>query len=1105
MSSLTPWRLVLKRTRSDWKLLSSIALGVLLATTLVAAIPIYLGSLHQMGLVNLVDRATPTQLDLDVYTPYIPLQQSSMDQADSIVQEQIQRHLSGLAIDNTRYVKAPDFLLSLPGEEFTKAPELFDAHFMYLTDIEDHVTMVAGRMGGKEVSRRDGRLLVEAVAAQPIARHYGLNVGDIVTLGPSADAPTLVSAKITGIIQPTDSAEQYWHDSAAAILYPITTFIDEEEEEEPPVIPLVVSPEVLVKDIGGSYSGLLVTSMWFVYVDSEVIKESSVSHTLRRLDDFERDVVKAMPRSDVFTGSIPSLERFENRHFFSRLPVLLVAAMLVAIIFYFLVMMASYLVERRQEELALLRSRGVGRLQLLRFYLLEGIPLTAVSVVVAPFLALASIIVIGKFPFFQDFTGSQGIPAELNVMPFVGALGAGLLSLLIILAPAVVGIRSGVVSQKRLAARPPSLFFFQRHFLDIGLLVLAGLIYWELDTRGSLVSTGLFGSRSLNETLLLGPVLFLLAVAVVILRLFPLLMRLVSGPLSRLTPAWATIALWRMSRNSLQYSWLLLLLVMVAGLSVLAATLGGTLSLSYKERILYENPTDIRIVGLPSYSFVSQADLKRTYTEIPGVSSAFLAYRGVGQTGTSYYGSSFSVFALETQTFPYMTWYRDDFSNRPLSGVMRVMQAGPQLDPIEVPEGTESLGVWVKPGDKYENIFLWAVVEDAKGLAYTVTFGELGEPEWSYYQTELPSYANPPLRLRAIQIFEPVFGAAGTPGSLRLDDLQVTLAHQEEAQIIESFESLGSWYPQATSTYSTDSVTLSNRDALNGGTSLQFVWGKATDQGVRGFFRSPTGGPLPVVASPSFLEMTGKQTGDSLIVMIERRFIPVVIRDTVDYFPTMNPRKKGGFLIADVGLLLQHINLLSPTSKVSANEAYLAIPPESGETVLLALKGQQVALGQIHDRESELELVRQDPLLTAGWRGMVLVSLLIVVLIAPLGYITHMFYMSRSSRGHIGSLTAMGLSRGQLFGILFLEHLLLLALGLGLGTWAGIYMSDLAISAISHTELGSPVIPPFQLVIEWPYLAVAYGILVLVSSVALFTMFKSMSRLSLETVSRMEV
>ena len=33
MSSLTPWRLVLKRTRSDWKLLSSIALGVLLATT----------------------------------------------------------------------------------------------------------------------------------------------------------------------------------------------------------------------------------------------------------------------------------------------------------------------------------------------------------------------------------------------------------------------------------------------------------------------------------------------------------------------------------------------------------------------------------------------------------------------------------------------------------------------------------------------------------------------------------------------------------------------------------------------------------------------------------------------------------------------------------------------------------------------------------------------------------------------------------------------------------------------------------------------------------------------------------------------------------------
>ena len=1086
--------------------MSIIALGVLLATTLVAAVPIYLGSLHQMGLVNAVDSSPPTHLDLDVYTPYIPLQQSSLDQADSIVQRQIQRHLSGLAIDNTRYVKAPDFLLSLPGEEFTKAPELFDAHFLYLTDIENHVTMVAGRMGGKEVSRRDGQLLVEAVAAERIATHYGLRVGDVVTLGPSADAPTLISAQITGIIQPTDTGEQYWHDSAGAILYPIVAFIDEEEEDAPPVIPLVVSPEVLVKDIGGYYSGLLVTSMWFVYVEPEVIKESSVSHTLRRLDDFERDVVGAMPRSDVFTGSIPNLERFENRHFFSRLPVLLVAAMLVATIFYFLAMLASYLVERRQEELALLRSRGVGRLQLLRFYLLEGVPLTAVSVVVAPFLALAAIIVIGKFPFFQDFTGSQRIPADLNAMPFIGAMGAGLLSLLIILAPAVVGIRSGVVSQKRLAARPPSLFFFQRYFLDIGLLVLAGLVYWELDTRGSLVSTGLFGSRSVNETLLLGPVLFLLAVAAVVLRLFPLLMRLASGLLSRLTPAWATMALWRMSRNSLQYSWLLLLLIMVSGLSVLAATLGGTLNRSYKERILYENPTDIRIVGLLNYTSLSQADLKRSYTEIPGVSSASLAYRGTGRRGTSYYGTSFSVLALEThQTFPYITWYRDDFSSRSLSGVMRAMQAGPQLDFIEIPEGTESLGVWAKPGDKYENVFLWAVVEDAEGRVDTLTFGELGEPEWSYYQTELPSHVNPPLSLRAIQIFEPVFGSAGTPGTLRLDDLQVTFAHQEEAQVIESFESLRNWYPQATSTYSTDSIHLNNRDAMNGGTSLQFVWGKATDRGVRGFFRSPTGGPLPVVASPSFLEMTGKQAGDSLIVTVEKRFIPVVVRDTVDYFPTMNPRNRGGFLLADMGLLMQHINLLSPISKISPNEAFLATPPESGETVLAALKGQRIAQGQIHDRESELKLVRQDPLLTAGWRGIVLVSLVIVVLIASLGYITHMFYMSRSSRGHVGSLTAMGLSKGQLFGILFLEHLLLLALGLGLGTWAGIYMSDLTISAISHTEVGTPVIPPFLLVVEWQYLAVAYGVLVLVSSVALFTMFKSMSRLSLETVSRMEV
>ena len=61
------------------------------------------------------------------------------------------------------------------------------------------------------------------------------------------------------------------------------------------------------------------------------------------------------------------------------------------------------------------------------------------------------------------------------------------------------------------------------------------------------------------------------------------------------------MGLWHMARNPLQYSWLVLLLVLVTGLGVLATTVGGTLDRSQVDRINYEVGADIRISGVPAY------------------------------------------------------------------------------------------------------------------------------------------------------------------------------------------------------------------------------------------------------------------------------------------------------------------------------------------------------------------------------------------------------------------------------------------------------------------------------------------------------------------------
>ena len=56
MNTLTMPKLALKRLASDWMLLVSIFVGIAIATTLVAAGPVYLKALERLGLNLAIDR-----------------------------------------------------------------------------------------------------------------------------------------------------------------------------------------------------------------------------------------------------------------------------------------------------------------------------------------------------------------------------------------------------------------------------------------------------------------------------------------------------------------------------------------------------------------------------------------------------------------------------------------------------------------------------------------------------------------------------------------------------------------------------------------------------------------------------------------------------------------------------------------------------------------------------------------------------------------------------------------------------------------------------------------------------------------------------------------
>ena len=875
MHPLSTPNLIASRIAANWKLLLSILLGITIAATLVSGAPIYVKTLERQGINTAIDRESNDILNVVAFAPYLSVDRDGLEGADRTLDEAIQSNISGVYRGRERYVKTPTYLVGVPGRPLSEIRGVLLArgYFQTLSNLEDHITFADGRMAGDETLSSPEGPEVEALLGNGPATAFGLHVGDVLTLTPSLGEPLRIHARIVGTFDATDPEEEYWQGNARL-------FIEPRPLQEPPDAGVAIDPdapplalfitqEAMIDSVGSAYPGTLAYSTWFILVEKEGLKEWSASESRTRLAALEKEITNEMPGSTLLTGIRRLMSDFERRSFFSSVPLLLLLTVMVMTVAYYLSMMVSYLVQSRESDVALLKSRGVSTLRLLRLYALEGLVLTVVAVVVAPFLAMGVIAIAGKLPYFRDITGGAFLPVELDWMPFLVAAGVGLVALALFVLPALLAARTGLVIHRLRSSRPPSIPLFQRYYLDIALLVVGGLIFWELRERGQFISGGLFQDVQVNEALLLAPVLFLTVVALLFMRFFPLFVRFISGDspallhlltaatvltlgpaiaareirdeggltwvapvlllaafallyqgterasrrrslflglalqatvvglfvfteppetgdisfvptisliailparglfallrtFSHAAPVWVSMGLWHMARNPLQYSWIVLLLVMVTGLGLLATTVGGTLDRSQRERVLYNVAADIRVQGAPGHFARGRGALKEAYLTIPGVTSVSLGFRGGLDLGTGGSAGKYEVLALESQDFPYISWYRDDFSARSLRGVMRVLQTSGQTDPMEVPKGLPRWDMGETGGDLFEYLAVGGR-PGRSGISETVSLGQLKDAEWRLMRGDLPGRLEHPMEIVSCRSTSPASGRPAPP------------------------------------------------------------------------------------------------------------------------------------------------------------------------------------------------------------------------------------------------------------------------------------------------------------------------------------------------------
>ena len=1221
LQDLSIFRLFLKRMPGERILLLGVFVGFVFTTTIAIVGPIYLDSLKQLAFRSSVGEFQGRFLDVNLFASNLVLSEDSMSRSEDEIEQAAVQYLDPAYRGHTTYIRSSPYLVGIPGRELPDKRSnevMLRGYIQHLSGLSKEAYFLDGSMAEDIVAQWPRGPLIQAVISSETAERFNIQVADVLTLATVLEVDQRVSVIITGVIRADDPDDEYWEDvgiylDPAPLIEtpPLGVRVDPDD----PPIGLFVGLDALLGAVDQTNRGTLVDPIWFLRLDKISVSNWSLDGALTRLDSFTEQVQTVVPDITVRAGAITTtIEKVKHRGFLASIPILLLLVVMAVTVLLYTSIVISYLTKSRERDIALARSRGVGTGILFRIALAEGLTITVGGVFVAATLAFATVALIGKLPYFDDIPGATILQVNTSLTPVLaGAIGV-LACLSMLVAPAILSARTGLLFQKLSVSRPTGVSWFHRYYLDVAVLVIGSLIYWELHSRGQVVSGGLFGDVGVNEPLLLAPVLFLIGVGLIFARLFPLMLRFFSGessglaqliavvaigsstvgilhrgqgdlwdidvilpiiiligfvlayfktarlkkrigiggglvaqvglivlffrvepldsqgwqfiadvgliaiiPLTgaflffktgvRKAPVWISVTLWRMGRNPLQYTWLVLLLVLVTGLGILATTVGGTLQKSQAERIMYEVGTDIRMIGSPLFISGGMRRLADTFEREPSITLASVALRTSGSVGPN----PIEVLAVDVGRFPDMAWYREDFSDQTLMEVMGDLQLSGSIG-LTIPNLAVGIGVWVKSFVESDALSLWAVLVDGSGQIETLTLGPLGGSDWHVLRADLPPGMIDPVRLVSIQIFEPGYGSGqmgsgssvSTSGTILMDRIHSVMDSKDSEEVLDDFEGSIDLTPIITSQIPTDKVQNFSSDTFDGKQAAYFSFGSYRNMSVRGLLHGAWDKGIPVAVSSSLASIYGLEAGDQFIAIVAGRFLLAEVKNTVNYFPTMGNKSKG-YMIANSDILHEYLNLLSPIRKVDQNQVFVTVAPGYGkiasETILEMPESVYLKMENALDR---IEVMLSDPFSRAGWQVIVFFSTVIVVVSAIFGYTTYLFLFAKESKSEMAFLQSIGLSRPQLLGMLVFEHLIIVLVGIGLGTWAGFQVSELMISPLAVTETGKSIIPPFVLRTDWWIMGPTYILLSTVFLGAVAVLGRNTLQLNIQTLARVE-
>ncbi|MDP7414243.1 MAG: hypothetical protein QF465_11560 [SAR202 cluster bacterium] len=1102
------WPLVVRRAIASWRLLSTVVIGVLMACAIMAGTVIYFDALKELALKNALNQLTEDETNILVKSDRGPTTRTEAANVARVVNLEIDRRAAWLLEDRIFGMKSATYFVTDVGDEAIAGDDNRRAFFFHVPTFYEHITILPG--GRVPVDQPIGApgepITLEVIAPVEAAEAFGVSLeGQLSTVAYWGDHLPIVRVKVVGLYEKNDPDDQFWHLEERILRASTSGSFT--------TIPFLLSEETYFDVLGATYKQLDTTYGWLLVVDTDRLNAGNATFARASIEAMRRHLQATLFSYRQITELVDTIEEYDTRLFFSKLPMFIILVLIAVVILYYVVTMSSLLVEQQRSEIVLLRSRGSTSAQVLSVFVLEGATIAVLAVFVAPVLAAIVISFLGYTPAFSDLSGNGRLVVSLSSSAFLMSAVGGVFSFVALLVPAIQASRVTVATHRQESARPGTQPFYQRYYLDVLLLAAGILLFRQLSQQGSVVAVSIFGAVAVDQVLLAVPAVILVASALVLLRLFPLTMRIASRLLSPVLPAGLVIGLWQMARYPTHYARLSLLLILMAGLGIFAASFGGTLERSFEERARYSTGADIRMSGVLLDSRGTSRPVQATFEALPAVRDVGLAFRGFGSDLSRMLGDSYTMFAMEGDAIMDIGWFRSDFSEGPMRPKVTNLSNPTPPKGIVLPDGADTIGVSIKPDRIHPSVALAARLKDVNDRYFTYTLGTLDSNQWLELEAGFARVSQfrrvellqpvAPLKLVSLTVHETNSRNRLRAGSVAISEVYAKFP-DGEVQTIESFDSTDRWNIMKAAPESESDIWRAFEDPTASDGIGTFIWAEGSPLMSRGVFHGPPIVPVDVVATKSFLRINNHAIGDTFQVSVQGHRIDVSLVDEVEYFPTLETHNKS-YLIGDLDSISEYANLDANNSELKPNEIWLTTddPAERVELVDMLIDDKPFLSRVVHDREQMFNEAQVDPLIDAGWNALLFVAFSAVFILSGLGFLVHAYVSFKSREVQFALMRTIGFTMKQLMALVFLEQVLVIGAGLALGTWMGDRLGAVMMPYLSHDDMGIQVLPPFIVEVNWDTLAVVYGAMALLFALIIGGVIWFVRRISLQRILRL--